>query len=218
MERDFFALKKSACICVYPRLILSVAKIGDLTDNTTMIKTYDIDLDDELVEAARNLFASLGSDIDSAIKIFLKQSLLRKGFPFEVALPQESADALPEESSLATETSAPEIAPEVESRVAANEALVAQMRAEIGDKDITPEFDPGEEEQIEKSAVKEAASPAESKLAQKTDDSSAGEENVPSPDSGVQAEEASDEDEDETAPENLFDAWNVGEEEDIGCR
>ena len=103
-----------------------------------MIKTYDIDLDDELVETASNLFASLGSDIDSAIKIFLKQSLLRNGFPFEVTLPQESADALPEESSLATETSSPEIAPEVESRVAANEALVAQMRAEIGDKDITP--------------------------------------------------------------------------------
>jgi hypothetical protein len=48
------------------------------------------------------------------------------------------------------------------------------------------------------------------------------EQNLPEPQ--VSEEIASDsdkddeEDEDETTPENLFDAWNVGEEENIGCQ
>ena len=54
-----------------------------------MIKTYDIDLDDTLVDGASKIFENLGTDIDSAIKIFLKQAILRKGFPFDVTIPEE---------------------------------------------------------------------------------------------------------------------------------
>ena len=54
-----------------------------------MIKTYDIDLDDTLVDGASKIFENLGTDIDSAIKIFLKQAILRKGFPFDVTIPEK---------------------------------------------------------------------------------------------------------------------------------
>lgn len=183
-----------------------------------MIKTFEIDLDDALVENASEIFEALGTDIDTAIKMFLTQATLRQGFPFEVVIPNEIEtptsepelasihDGVSEEEEMAAATAAavsepqivenvqeaviepqiaenekepiaeaseenpvPPISPEVAARVAANEALVAQMRAEIGDKNVVPEFDENEEE-------------------------------------------------DETTPDNLFDAWDVGEEEDIGCR
>ena len=57
-----------------------------------MIKTYEIDFDDELVCSAEKIFGELGTDIDTAINIFLKQAVLRKGFPFEVVIPDEKSE------------------------------------------------------------------------------------------------------------------------------
>ncbi len=202
-----------------------------------MVKTYDIDLDDELVENAARLFEGLGTDIDSAIKIFLKQSLLRKGFPFEITVPENgeteneklkiensesfggganSADAEvasedevcaeadcddlhggvseDEENAFAT-ASVPSVSAEIAARVAANEALVAEMRNEIGEKAVTPEFDENEDDGTH--------GDYDSNLEIKN---------------GAAPESADDEDEDETTPDNLFDAWDVGDEEDVGCR
>ena len=176
-----------------------------------MVKTFEIDLDDALVENASEIFEALGTDIDTAIKMFLTQATLRQGFPFEVVIPNEEAESTPaepeldslhegvseeEENALATamesasvEESAPvpPISAEVAARVAANEALVAEMREEIGDKAVTPEFDENE------------------------DDGTHGDYDT----SAAPSEE--DEEEDETTPDNLFDAWDVGEEEGIGC-
>ncbi len=57
-----------------------------------MIQTYEIDLDDALVDEASRIFESVGSDIDSAIKIFLKRSVEKKDFPFEVSDSQNAGE------------------------------------------------------------------------------------------------------------------------------
>lgn len=201
-----------------------------------MIKTFEIDLDDALVENASEIFEALGTDIDTAIKMFLTQATLRQGFPFEVAIPQESEndslhDGVSEEEedalAMATETPVeaspvPPVSPEIAARVAANEALVAQMREEIGDKDLTPEFDEGEEEkmqnaecEIHKDSVSE--SPVEAEVASESDEMPSEPEKSPVTEPASEPVDE-DEEEDETTPDNLFDAWDVGEEEDIGCR
>lgn len=207
-----------------------------LADNLNMIKTYEIDLDDELVENANGLFENLGIDIDTAIKIFLKQAILRKGFPFEVVIPKDAAETAPsvevapatkniEKIANTTESEdvvVPPVSPEIAARVAANEALVAEMRNEIGEKEVTPEFDENEDdgthgdydaspvERSENEGVGTEA--AESVPAEKAAIES---DNAASEETSAPAEEES-EDEDETTPDNLFDAW--GDEEEIGCR
>ena len=209
-----------------------------------MVKTYEIDLDDALVDSASGIFETLGTDIDAAIKLFLTQAVLRKGFPFDVVIPDEEAERTEEPASFATEpavthdgitedeenalatvdsTPVPSISPEIAARVAANEALVAQMRNEIGDKDVTPEFDEGEEAELEgkiPSQVSEA--PLETENVPEPSEAPAETEKTSEPSevpvAAEPAPESDDEDEDETTPDNLFDAWDVGEEEDIGCR
>ena len=201
-----------------------------------MIKTFEIDLDDALVENVSEIFEALGTDIDTAIKMFLTQATLRQGFPFEVAIPQESEndslhDGISEEEedalAMATETTVeaspvPPVSPEIAARVAANEALVAQMREEIGDKDLTPEFDEGEEEKMQNAECEmhndsESASPVEAEVASESDEMPSEPEKSPVTEPASEPVDE-DEEEDETTPDNLFDAWDVGEEEDIGCR
>lgn len=93
-----------------------------LADNKNMVKTYEIDFDDELVNEASRIFETLGTDIDTAINIFLKQAVLRKGFPFEVAIPNEEneeTEELPSESS--EKTTAADVTEETtESKIALN--------------------------------------------------------------------------------------------------
>jgi len=196
-----------------------------------MIKTYEIDLDDALVDSAEKIFDELGTNVDTAIKIFLKQAILRKGFPFEVAIPKDVENVVkrevPETEQMADTTEEEEVpvsqvSPEIAARVAANEALVAEMRNEIGEKEVTPEFDENEDdgthgdydaspvERSENEGVGTEA--AESVPAEKAAIES---DNAASEETAAPAEEES-EDEDETTPDNLFDAW--GDEEEIGCR
>lgn len=182
-----------------------------------MIRTYEIELDETLVNQADEIFNKLGSDIDSAIKMFLTQSVLRKGFPFDVTVPEvEPEDPSENEAGLSSQESIKKDIPvsenkntvssvsdEVAARVAANEALVEQLKDEIGENaDAVPEFEPGEEEKL-----------AENQKADMTAENSESQENATSEDSDSDEEE----EEDETLPENLFDAWESGEEE-IGCR
>ena len=235
-----------------------------------MIKTFEIDLDDALVENASEIFETLGTDIDTAIKMFLTQATLRQGFPFEVVIPSEetengnlkieneatsvsespvetesapaddassASETVPtepeldslhegvseeEENALATATESasieesapvPPISAEVAARVAANEALVAEMREEIGDKAVTPEFDENEDDGTH-GDYDSAPAPAEEEIPPQ-------QETVSEPEHSETEDSSSpdeDEEEDETTPDNLFDAWDVGEEEDIGCR
>lgn len=237
-----------------------------LTDNLSMIKTYDIDLDDELVECASDIFDNLGTDIDSAIKIFLKQVVLRKGFPFEIVIPEETesgklkAESSVEKAACESENSSVEeddihggiteeeenaagvavdapvfhVSPEIEARVAANEALVAEMRNEIGEKEVTPEFDENEDDgthgNYEQAGEVENTEAEKGKLKPESEETpvvtkSSGDGNVAEKAetaADVQESSAADEDdsedEDETTPENLFDSWDVGDEEEIGCK
>ncbi|MBQ7158518.1 MAG: type II toxin-antitoxin system RelB/DinJ family antitoxin [Treponema sp.] len=170
-----------------------------------MIKTYEIDLDDTLVDSASKIFEALGTDVDAAISIFLNQAVLRKGFPFDVVIPEaDDADGTIEETPAAetqeesagpvaenlsaddtieeTSDAVPSISPEVAARVAANETLVAQMKDEIGDRIVTPEFDENE------------------------DDGTHGDyDSTPT----AEKKESEYEDEDEETPENLFAAWGT---------
>ena len=266
-----------------------------------MIKTYDIDLDDELVENATRLFEELGTDIDTAIKIFLKQAVLRRGFPFEVAVPEtengklkiencepigggvKSVEAevapetenhaesdcddlhcgISEEEEFAAVTATAEsvetssVSPEIAARVAANEALVAEMRNEIGEKEVTPEFDENEDDGThgnyeqgefenekpkvessepievgEQACVEESVSVEENSCetenlvsevensveAGNLSESEVAPEKKNPADASAGDDGSDDEDEDETTPDNLFDAWDVGDEEEVGCK
>lgn len=234
-----------------------------------MIKTYEIDLDDSLVSDATKIFDNLGTDIDSAVSMFLKQAVLRNGFPFELVIPENAgseklevredpiaveekpceANSLEndsdlhggvsdeEEDAFATSSvvNVPPVSAEVAARVAANEALVAQMRNEIGDKAVTPEFDENEDDGTHgdyDSTPAEETKPAEEYApAEETEPAKAGEpvsvegvseETAPveetEPAEPSAPEDGSEEDEDETTPDNLFDAWDIGDEEEIGCR
>lgn len=47
-----------------------------------------IRIDEEVKKQATELFGKLGLDISSAVNIFLRQSILQGGLPFEVKVPQ----------------------------------------------------------------------------------------------------------------------------------
>ena len=51
-------------------------------------------IDEETKQKADSLFADLGFDTPTAIRIFLNQSIRREGMPFEVAKPAPNARTL----------------------------------------------------------------------------------------------------------------------------
>ena len=48
-----------------------------------------IRIDDELKREAEALFSDLGLDVPTAIRLFLKQSLIHNGIPFAIARPDD---------------------------------------------------------------------------------------------------------------------------------
>lgn len=60
-----------------------------MTSTTT---SMSIRMDRAVKEQAQQLFKSLGMDMTTAINIFLRQALIRKGLPFEVTA--ERADSI----------------------------------------------------------------------------------------------------------------------------
>ena len=51
-------------------------------------------IDEETKQKADTLFADLGFDTPTAIRVFLNQSIRREGLPFEIAKPTPNAKAL----------------------------------------------------------------------------------------------------------------------------
>lgn len=51
-----------------------------------MASTIQIRVEDELKNKSDELFKMLGTDTTSAIRMFLTQSVMNKGFPFEIKL------------------------------------------------------------------------------------------------------------------------------------
>lgn len=64
-------------------------------------------IDEDVKKQATELFGELGLDISSAINIFLRQSLLQGGLPFDVRLPQyrqEVIEAMKEAKKVSRDT------------------------------------------------------------------------------------------------------------------
>lgn len=57
---------------------------------TSMSSTIQVTVDDELRKDSDKLFKSLGTDTTSAIRMFLKQSVMYQGFPFEIRMLREN--------------------------------------------------------------------------------------------------------------------------------
>lgn len=49
-----------------------------------MTATLQVRIDSDLRQAADNVFADIGIDTNSAIRLFLRQAVIRRTFPFEV--------------------------------------------------------------------------------------------------------------------------------------
>lgn len=192
-----------------------------------MVKTYEIDLDDKLVNDASEIFETLGSDIDSAIKIFLTQAILRKGFPFEVAVPQ-SAETETEKENLLEENaiaSIPKISAEPDAyKIEALKKDIEELKSESKDfesfdsglrvSEHSDTENPEIAENIPETAASTSAENVPSSCENKISKTKEMEDNVSEvPVAENQSSEAKDEnpdseDEDETAPENLFSQWD----------
>ncbi len=188
-----------------------------------MIRTYEIDLDDKLVEDSSKIFESLGSDIDSAIKIFLTQSVLRKGFPFEIAVPDEKNEEIKKENMIESEAvqSISEKSGSVENNdngsktdnlanpeiSSAGEIKNQNPDAEIPDsvKIAALEKDLSELENPEKAEKFDS----ENQETQETQPQNSSDEENVSGEENQNPDAENSEDEDETAPENLFAQWTV---------
>lgn len=114
------------------------------------------------------------------------------------------------------------VTPEIAARVAANEALVAEMRGSLESSDCTPEFEENEEAELAKKQgiVSEAATQSETKPAEEKQESVAEKpeiqaEPVLANDSETSAEKEEpvdeDEEEDQNLPDNIFDCWELDE-------
>lgn len=57
-----------------------------------MASTIQIRVDDELKNKSDELFKMLGTDTTSAIRMFLTQSVMNNGFPFEIKLNNASVN------------------------------------------------------------------------------------------------------------------------------
>ncbi|MDR1832922.1 MAG: type II toxin-antitoxin system RelB/DinJ family antitoxin [Fusobacteriaceae bacterium] len=66
--------------------------------------TVQIRTDSEIKQASDDIFRSLGITISDAINIFLRQSILHRGFPFEVKLPRTENHAMTNHVNVAADT------------------------------------------------------------------------------------------------------------------
>lgn len=167
-----------------------------------MIRTYEIDLDDKLVEDSSKIFESLGTDIDSAIKIFLTQAVLRKGFPFEVAVPKNEEEEIKNENQI--EENAIE---SISEKKAENENEPELSQNEnISDENVAKENPSSENLSEIPDSVKIAELKKDlSELSENPIESKNDAESSPS----ESEQNSNPEDEDETAPENLFEQWKA---------
>ncbi|WP_278515283.1 type II toxin-antitoxin system RelB/DinJ family antitoxin [Succinivibrio dextrinosolvens] len=68
-----------------------------------MKTTLTIKVDDKVKRKAEFLFDSLGLDMNTAIELFLKESIAQNGFPFDISLNynQKTKDAFEEAEKIA---------------------------------------------------------------------------------------------------------------------
>lgn len=186
-----------------------------------MIRTYEIDLDDKLVEDSGKIFESLGSDIDSAIKIFLTQSVLRKGFPFEIAVPAGTSGEIKKENMIENEAlqaiSWKNTFDENNHGEKQNDALSKNEVKNQNNASEIPDFVKIAEL---KKDLSELENPEQSEISgggkQKTQAHDSCDSEAVSEPKSQNSEAENSEDEDETAPENLFAQWTFGSAENNG--
>lgn len=187
-----------------------------------MIRTYEIDLDDKLVEDSSKIFESLGTDVDSAIKIFLTQTVLRKGFPFEVAVPKNEEEEIKNENQI-EENALESISKKAENDESENkfdEKLKAEETAKTENSENKAENEsepePSQNENISDenpSSENLSEIPDSVKIAELKKDLSELSENPAESKNDAESspseseQNSNPEDEDETAPENLFEQW-----------
>ena len=72
-----------------------------------MTTSMTIRMDPEIKKESQELFRSLGLDMTTAINLFLRQSLMHRGLPFEVRQPRYNAEteAAMQEAELTNEAS-----------------------------------------------------------------------------------------------------------------
>lgn len=192
-----------------------------------MIRTYEIDLDDKLVEDSSKIFESLGTDVDSAIKIFLTQAVLRKGFSFEVAVPKNEEEEIKNENQIEENAleSISEKAENDKSENKSDEKLKAEETAKTessenkAENESEPELSQNENLSDENVAKENPSSenlseiPDSVKIAELKKDLSELSENPAESKNDAESspseskQNSNPEDEDETAPENLFEQW-----------
>ncbi len=67
------------------RLLLLYYNSNELSLFLTAMATIQVRVSDEDKKAAEQLFRSLGLDLTTAIRVFIKQSILTGGLPFDVS-------------------------------------------------------------------------------------------------------------------------------------
>lgn len=96
-----------------------------------MSSMIQVTVDDELRKDSDKLFKSLGTDTNSAIRIFLKQAVMYQGFPFEIRMPQHNPYEPLSETQFYEKLERSRKA-EAEGRVRDADDMVADMRVKYG--------------------------------------------------------------------------------------
>lgn len=202
-------------------------------------KKFEFSAQESLVSEANDIFEKLGLNLDTALHIFFNQVVQKKGLPFPVTLsvcdekpsepvldqepvseqssvPVQAVISEPQESCEKTDVSEssdvseqnPDRA-EIDRRVAENEALVAELKLSCND-------DESEKTPISEPVVASATATSVSSEPQlERQDAEQSSLSVTETEQGE--EQAHEEDEDETCPTHMFDSWDTGTEEEIGC-
>ena len=172
-------------------------------------KKFEFSAQESLVSEANDIFEKLGLNLDTALHIFFNQVVQKKGLPFPVTL--SVCDEKPSEPVLEQEPVSeqnPDRA-EIDRRVAENEALVAELKLSCND-------DESEKTPISEPVVASATATSVSSEPQlERQDAEQSSLSVTETEQGE--EQAHEEDEDETCPTHMFDSWDTGTEEEIGC-
>lgn len=112
-----------------------------------MVKTYEIDLDDALVDSASGVFETIGIDIDTAVNMFLKRAVLEKGFPVAFGnLENSSEDAVSESAFISPSENIPVVSQEITEPVMTGGSLGVEEDEIDAEGDVS-EFDEEDEDE-----------------------------------------------------------------------
>lgn len=203
-------------------------------------KSIEINIDEKILRDAQKIYEKLGFTVYDAVRIFLNQSVLCRGLPFELKLPEENEKT---ENVENTESS------EISKRVASNEELVRQMRLEFErvnseiEADLNSRKEIAVEEKVAETKTEPVSEPqpetkaelpseshsepeleteaqpvvqSEPEVKEEPKEEKVSEEKVPEKEN-KKTSIVDDEEENTDTPTNLFDSWNIGAEEEIGC-